>query len=113
MENAEPLKTASLEALLAHADWVRSLSRALVRDVDTANDIEQEVWREAVERPPANLAHPRGWLTRVAQNAARMQMRSRNRSRAREIDSARNEAVPSTLDIVAEAEMSRSLAEIV
>lgn len=103
----------TVDSLLAHADWVRALARHLVRDPQTADDVEQEVWREALERPPAHGSNVRGWLASVARNAARQLKRGDARRTRREITSARPEALPSTAQLVEEASLSRELAGIV
>ena len=105
--------TPSLDALLAHADWVRSLARQLVRDPGAADDVEQEVWLEAMQRPPAHGANPRGWLAAVARNAARQLKRGDARRSSRERGAARAEALPSTAQLVEEASLSRELADLV
>jgi DNA-directed RNA polymerase specialized sigma24 family protein len=68
----------SLEALLAHRDWVRSLARRLVLDENDADDVEQETWRMAVERPPRHAGSLRAWLAVVVRNAARGSGRRRS-----------------------------------
>lgn len=103
----------TLESLLAHADWVRSLARQLVRDPGAADDVEQEVWLEAMQRPPAHGANPRGWLAAVARNAARQLKRGDARRSNREHSAARPEALPSTTQLVEEASLSRELADLV
>lgn len=103
----------TVDSLLAHADWVRALARHLVRDPQTADDVEQEVWREAIERPPANDSNVRGWLASVARNAARQLKRGDARRSRRETATARPEALPSTAQLVEEASLSRELAGIV
>lgn len=99
-----------LETLLAHADWVRALARRLVADPASADDVEQEVWRAALENPPREETNPRGWLASVARNAARSLGRQRTRRAARERRVARAEALPATSELVAETELSRELA---
>src|SRR5258707_11591566 len=62
-----------LEALLAHSDWARKLALHLVRDPDRADDLVQETWRKALERPPAKDSTPsglRGWIGTVIRNLA-------------------------------------------
>lgn len=103
----------SIDSLLAHADWVRSLARHLVRDPDSASEVEQEVWRAALERPPQHDANPRGWLAAVARNAARALKRGERRRTHREAAVARREALPSSAELVEEAALSRELAGIV
>lgn len=103
----------TLESLLAHADWVRALARHLVHDPQTADDIEQEVWRAALERPPHHAENPRGWLAAAARNAARALKRGEGRRTRRETLAARPEALPSSAQLIEEAELSRELAGIV
>ncbi len=100
----------SIESLLAHADWVRALARQLVSDPASADDVEQEVWRAAIENPPRDGSNPRGWLASVARNAARTLGRANSRREAREQRNARAEALPATSELVAEAELARELA---
>ncbi|MEY2745899.1 MAG: hypothetical protein RL112_941 [Planctomycetota bacterium] len=96
--------------LLVHADWLRALARRLVADPSSADDVEQEVWRQALEAPPRDHANPRGWLAAVARNVARSLGRARARRARRELAAARAEALPDTSELVLEAELSRTLA---
>ena len=73
-----------VELLLRHQEWVRALARRLVADPATADDIAQETLLAAATRAPAGLREPRGWLRRVAQNAARAFARSTQRRTRRE-----------------------------
>lgn len=61
----------SPEQLLAHADWVRALARALVADPAGADDLVQETWLAALDRPPAHAQDLRAWLGTVLRNLAR------------------------------------------
>ena len=70
MSHAEPARD-PLDALLAQRQWVRALARRLVADGDRADEIEQRTWLAAMERPPARLDSPRGWLAVALRNAAR------------------------------------------
>src|SRR6187399_1252987 len=109
----QPLPQASsvtVESLLTHADWVRALARRLVADPGSADDLEQEVWRTALESPPRDASNPRGWLASVARNAARSLGRANARRTARERGGAQAEALPPTSELVAEAELARELA---
>jgi RNA polymerase sigma factor (sigma-70 family) len=78
--------------LLEHSAFVRRLARTLLRDGQAAEDIEQETWRAALERPPRGEA--RGWLTRVLRNFARRRWRAETRRVARERGATRDEALP-------------------
>ena len=79
---ARPTSAASMEELLAHAGWLRRLSRRLLSDRDLADDVTQDVWVSAVRTPPAADRPPRPWLREVLFNSIRMRAR-RERSRAR------------------------------
>jgi RNA polymerase sigma factor (sigma-70 family) len=105
------LQTPSAEALLSHADWVRALARTLVDDPDRADDLAQEAWLDALERPPRDARNLRGWLAQVVRNAARQARRSQTRRDARERDVARPEALPSTAELVAHAELQREVVD--
>lgn len=39
--------------LLAHAGALRALARRILRDADAAEDVVQDTWMAALERPPA------------------------------------------------------------
>lgn len=77
-----------VELLLRHQDWVRALARRLVADPATADDVAQETLLAAAISAPAGLREPRGWLRKVAQNAARKFARSTQRRTRRELEAA-------------------------
>ena len=81
MEREERATTAEL---LAHAGWVRALSRLLVADPHAAADLEQDAWLAALEHPPRAGDGLRAWWTRVLQNRATDARRSRSRRSAHE-----------------------------
>ena len=97
------------EILLSHADWVRALARTLVGNSDQAEDVAQDAWIDALERPPRDERNLRGWLAQVVRNAARQERRSQTRRAAREREVARPEALPSTAELVAQAELQREV----
>src|SRR5262245_14855323 len=80
------------EELLAHATFVRRLSRSLLRDPHDADDLEQETWRVALERPPSHSQNLQGWLTRVVQTFAHRSRRSAMRRAEHECGAARDAA---------------------
>lgn len=103
---------ARLEALLAEADWLQGLARRLVGEVD-ADDVVQEVWMRAFGRPPERLDSPRGWLRSVLRSVHLRRIERREAVLARERRVARNEALPSSAELVERAEGQRSLVEAV
>src|SRR5262245_48800415 len=103
----------SLDALLVHRDWVRALARRLVLDENDADDVEQETWRMAVERPPRHDGALRAWLRAVVTNAARMSRRSAARRESHEARAVRRREVGPADDVVAAAELQTRLARAV
>jgi len=74
------------ESLLAQVGWVQALARSLVSDPHVADDLAQETWAAALERPPAASGTPslRAWLARVVRNFARQRARGDDARRGRE-----------------------------
>lgn len=101
--------TPTIDELLAHADWVRRLARELVRDEQRADDVVQETWLAALRSPPRTAENVRGWLARVAHNAARGLARSERVRSAHEKRAARHEAT--TDEIAARAGVQRDLVD--
>jgi DNA-directed RNA polymerase specialized sigma24 family protein len=62
--------------ILQHAEWVRRLALALVKNPDDADELAQETWEAALARPPREAGPLRPWLGGVARNLARMRARS-------------------------------------
>jgi RNA polymerase sigma factor (sigma-70 family) len=60
--------TPSLEELLAHSGWVRALARNLVADGSAADDVEQQVWLTALEKPPKHARNLKAWLSSVVRS---------------------------------------------
>ncbi len=102
-----PETSVPLERLLAHRDWVRRVARLLVHDENEADDLEQEVWAEALENPPPADRSLRGWLAMVLRHDLVDRRRSEHGRRRREAARSRPEATPSAADLVAEADAHR------
>ena len=62
--------------ILQHAEWVRRLALALVKNPDDADELAQETWEAALSRPPREAGPLRPWLAGVVRNLARMRARS-------------------------------------
>lgn len=58
------------EFYLAHASYVHGLARRLVYDAHAADDLFQEAWLAALQRPAQDGAQPRRWLARIVRNLA-------------------------------------------
>lgn len=90
--SAHPIE---LERLLAHADWLKGLARALTRDADEAAEVEQETWLAALRHPPRReRGDVRAWLATVARNL----VRRRRRDAARRADHESRASTISTAD---------------
>ncbi|MHC4937484.1 MAG: sigma-70 family RNA polymerase sigma factor [Planctomycetota bacterium] len=100
------------EALLQHADFLRSLARGLLAGAD-ADDVEQETWLRALEHGPRHDANLKGWLSTVARNSARMWWRGESRRSRREGAVAKSEGVPSAADVASRVEIQSLLADAV
>src|SRR5262245_7778646 len=103
----------SIEALLAHRDFVRGLVRALVSDPHHADDVTQDTWLAALENPPRDASALRSWLARVARRLAARFRRDERRRRRREEASARPEALPSTAEAVERETLRRRVVDAV
>jgi len=103
------LHTIAPDQLVAHHAWMRRLARSLVLDDSEADDVVQEAWLKATEKPPEKPAALRAWLATVVRNAAKQLARGESRRDRRELAVAKQEALPSTSELVARAESRRIL----
>ena len=103
----DPAPAIPLEKLVSHREWVRRVARALVRDEALADDLEQEVWLEALRSPPRSGRSFGGWLAAAMRHNLVDLRRSESRRRVREAAAARPEAGKSAVELVAEAEEHR------
>lgn len=104
-----------LEAMLAHAEWVRVLARRLLRDPERAAELEQELWLRVLKRPPPVLDDPRAWLGTVLRRLAFTGARAGRRRREREQKAGLERSAPSgpAEEVLLEAERARDLAALV
>ncbi|MEO8844823.1 MAG: sigma-70 family RNA polymerase sigma factor [Kofleriaceae bacterium] len=104
--------TTELAGLLAHAEWLRTLARALVGPA-AADDAVQDTYVAALRSPPDPALPARPWLARVLRNATRMAHRASTRRAHREDAFATLGASIGADDVVARAETFRTLVELV
>lgn len=95
----ESVRRASGEELLEHQAFVRRLAGELVRDAARADDLVQDAWVQALERPPRVAGAARTWFRTVLRHLAMRSAREADRRAARELTAARSEAQPSTHEI--------------
>lgn len=74
----------ALAELLAQMRWARALAQDLIKDPHAAEDLSQDLWVKALERPPRAGASPRGWIFRVLRNGAAQ--RGREQARRAQIE---------------------------
>lgn len=106
-----PEPTHELEALLAHAGWMRGLARGLARDPGAADDAVQDTWLAALEHAPPAGAPVRAWLATVVRNFALQRRRADARRVRREELGARPLAVQSAHDVAAGLALQQELAQ--
>ncbi len=105
-----------VDRLLANAGWVKALAFRLVSDEAAADDLAQETWLRALERPPrdaATVRSLRAWLARVVARFALQRRRHDAAAERREHAAAVSEAQPDVADVVAHAELHRRIVDSV
>ncbi len=100
----KPGRSASMDELLANRRWVRTLAHRMATDPHTADDLAQETWLAALQKPPPDRRNPRGWLQRVLRRRAVDNTRSTLSRRRREARVARPDEAPAD-DVVERAEL--------
>lgn len=72
----DPDRPPQVDELLEHVDFVRMLAgRLLSEDAHGAEDLAQDVWAAALERPPHARSRVKGWFRSVARNLNASRMR--------------------------------------
>jgi RNA polymerase sigma-70 factor (ECF subfamily) len=99
--------------LLENTAWIRGLAQRLAAGAASAEDLEQDTWTAALERPRMTGGALRGWLSRVLRNRARDLWRDELHRADREQLGARPEALPSTAEIVERAALQRRVVHAV
>ncbi|MCP3920575.1 MAG: sigma-70 family RNA polymerase sigma factor [bacterium] len=81
------------DLLTCHGVFLRRLAGAITSTDADADDLVQDTWVTALERPPAHADGPRGWLARAAQRLNGKRRRTETRREVREERAARPEAI--------------------
>jgi RNA polymerase sigma factor (sigma-70 family) len=102
-----------IEALLAHREWVRALARSIYFDRNDADDLEQETWRIALERPPRHSRSLRAWFATAVRHAAISAGRKTRVRSAREAAAQARGSDPSPTESLAAAELQTRIARAV
>lgn len=108
-----PASPIPIDQLLAQREWVRRVARAMVRDENDADDLEQGMWLSALQHPPRSERSLRGWLfTALRRDWANARHSEDCRSR-REETTARSEAIPSAEELIAKADAHKRVVDAV
>ncbi|MEO6708778.1 MAG: RNA polymerase sigma factor, partial [Planctomycetota bacterium] len=94
---------------MAHASALRALATALTRDASEAEDIVQETWLRALRKGTVP-DHPRSWWSTVLRNLVRDRARERSRRTHTERQAAREERLPSELEVQGQLEIAQRVA---
>lgn len=100
-----------MDALLEHQAWVRALARRLVRDPHIAEDLAQETYAIALERPSGSVQAMKAWLATVMRNLVRERARVDGSRSWREESTARQEATESTAELFERVSAHRQVVE--
>lgn len=95
------------DTLIQHARGLRAVARNLLADDASADDVVQETWRLALERPPHGGRGVGAWLREVTRRTALRHRRGEARRVRRERASARPERLASTVEVLADREILR------
>jgi RNA polymerase sigma-70 factor (ECF subfamily) len=104
------------ERLLAHGRFLRNLARSLVAEHDRAEDLVQDTFAVALERPPRHERALGSWLARILRRLAVTRGLREGERAAREAEAARpemDEVAPRPDEVAAELEVHRHLFESV
>ena len=86
-----PSPRIDLEQLLAQRPRMTALARRLLADEHGAEDVVQEAWLTALERPPRETGAIGSWLGEVVRTLALKRLRGERRKLARERRAAKPE----------------------
>lgn len=101
------------EELERHAAFLRRVAAGILGDAGRAEDVVQDTFAAALERPPERPRNLRAWLGAVARNLARMRIRAEARRARREAGLPAPGAIAGPAEIAARLEMQRRvLAEL-
>ncbi len=105
-----------VDRLLAEDAWLRRLARRLVADASDADDAAQQAWVAALTAPhspdsPESVRSLRSWLGGVLRNVRAASSRRDLRREARELRTARDEALAATDEVVLELALRRAVTD--
>ena len=111
MDTASSMASPATAELLAQRAWLHELAACLVRDEAERDDLVQETWLAALERPPQGELRP--WLATVLRNRWRFARRTRARRGDRELERGEARLAPSAAELAEQAELQGVLVRAV
>lgn len=105
-----------LETLLAEADHVTALARALVTDPATAEDVAQSTWLDVLRSEQRSIVDPRAWLATIVRRRALRARRTEARRSHREriaADAKAGATAPSAAELAARVATHREVVDAV
>jgi RNA polymerase sigma-70 factor (ECF subfamily) len=106
----------SIDDLLDHREWTRQLARTLVWDEAQADDLAQNVFLAALQRPPKTDRPLRPWLAAVVRNLRAKHFLSERRRKVRDAEAASTGAPAdhaSSEELLGRSEAERMLATLI
>ncbi len=97
------------EGWLKHAAALRALAAALTGDGSEAEDLVHETWLRAT-RQAESADRPRAWWSTILRNLVRDRVREQTRRASREREVARDERVPSEVEMLERLEIAQRVA---
>lgn len=85
---------ADADSMLEHAAYLRRLARSLLRGEGHEDDVVQQAWIAALERPGGTIRAPRAWLAGAVRRLSWRRRRDEDRRRLREQRAAVPESGP-------------------
>ena len=102
-----------VERLISEAGFVRSIARSLLFDGHEVDDLVQQTWLRALEKPPKSIANSRGYLGGLTRSLISNHRRSSARRKQREAQGSKVEGLPSPAELLAHQEMRSAVARAV
>ncbi len=107
----QPRDQIDIDKLMSNGNWVRNLARRLLYDENMVDDVMQEVWITALQRPPSKPQALQAWLKTVVRSLALRANRSKKRRDHHEGNIPKKPNVGPTDTILANLEVRQKLIE--
>ncbi|MFN0207479.1 MAG: sigma-70 family RNA polymerase sigma factor [Planctomycetota bacterium] len=102
---------ATNETLASYDRFIRSIARSLITDAHAVDDVVQQTYVAALQKPPDATNRFRAWIATVARNFARAANRKQQLHDRHERKSAKSELLPSAAEMAQIEETRHRLAQ--